>query len=183
MKKTRQGVNYCFKFKSGWLKMRKGVSKDGKEIVFADIEGLGFAPMFEEFEDEKGEKHSSWSEGWAKPVTLAYDSYVGKWLKKNVEDIYKKEKDKEDSKWASSILESGYEFDSEGNLIENDKLREPVSAQLCVMASGDFRGILFLNVGSALDIYDSKTIVGDAKEAVMDLILSGAVYERRINLE
>lgn len=161
---------YCYKVKFNYLKV-----DDMNAYKKALIEQYDFSPMYEELD----EGISSWAQGWAKSISIKSDSSIGKWLKKNVEGIYKKVKDIPDSKWKKEILESGYEFDAEGNLIENEITREDVQAQLCIMATGDFKGMLFINVGGAMEIYEAETLLECVPEEINKLVNDKVAYLRR----
>jgi hypothetical protein len=167
---------YCLQVKWDFLKIKETYGG-----MHARIEDFGFAPIFEEFEDENGIKVQEWQKGWAQSITCPHDSIVGRWIKTNIENIYAKEKEKEDSKWIKEILEAGYEFDSENKLIENDKAKEDIHAQLCVMAEGDLRGLLFINVGGALELYDAETIKSVVGEGVLGLVEAKAIYDKRFH--
>jgi len=169
---------YCYKFKFNVIKV-----KENNAYAKPLIEKYGFSPMQEVYTNEAGEETYCWAEGWAKNIKIDSNSLVAKWVKKNIEDIYAKEKEKENSKWRDSILEEGYEFDEEGKLIENEKYLSGLEAQLCVMATGDLRGVLFINMGGAVEFYDAKTLISSAFEDVMQLERADAIYKKRLNLD
>lgn len=169
---------YCYKFKHAYLKLD---SRNAYKRPRIEKE-LGFMPIMEDI--ETGGQY--WAEGWARTIAIPHDSSVGKWLKKNVESIYKAEMKKVakkgfDSKWLDSIKESGYEFDAEGNLVENEKSKEDVPAQLCVMYTGPFHGQLFVNIGDGIEFYESKAVSECAPDIIQNLLANGAIYEKRFN--
>lgn len=177
---------YCYKVKHSYIKIR-----EDNAYVHAKIEKFGFEPMF--VSDENGDENRYWAEGWAKTIRLKHNSGIGMWIKKNIEQIYaaenkriaeEKEKKGEpvESKWVNEILEGGYEFDEDGMLIDNEESTKDVEAQLCIMATGDMKGVLFINVGGAMEIYNSDTLLKDASEEVLNLITLGVVYKKRLKL-
>ena len=173
------GKEYCYKVKSNYIKI--DLRNAYKRPL---IEKFGFMPMQEEFEDpETGKKVYSWAEGWAKAIKLPANSPVAKWVRSNIENIYKKEKDNPDSKWLKEILDSGYEFDAEGKLIENEKYVMNLDAQLCIMHTGDLHGTLFINLGGTVEFYDSNALIGSAFEDVMQLIKADVIYKKRLFVE
>ena len=161
---------YCYKVKWSLLKI-----KEDNAYVHAGIEKYGFEPIFQQFD----EGQASWAGGWAKKVSIPHNTQIGQWLKSNVESIYKAEKDKADSKWIKELLESGYEFDTEGHLIENEKVLEPTNAELCIMREGSYHGTLFINIGGAMEIYDANVLRDCCPKEVYELESEGAVYEKR----
>ena len=161
---------YCYKVKWPLLKV-----KENNAYARAKIEGFGFEPMFEQFEEGNG----AWIGGWAKKVSLPHDSKIGQWLKKNIESIYKAEKDKEDSKWVKEIKDAGYEFDEEGHLVENEKAKEPTSAELCIMKEGSYHGTLFINIGGAMEIYDTDVLDECCPGDINELLEKTAIYKKR----
>lgn len=176
------GREYCYRFKSNFIKV-----KENNAYAHPLIEKFGFKPVQEEFENEAGLKSYYWNESWAKTIKLDPKSVVAKWLKKNVENIYKKELERESkesekgpSKWLEEIRNSGYEFDSEGNLIENEAFLSGLEGQLCVMATGEMRGVLYINMSGCVEFYDSKTLISSAFEDVMQLERDGAIYKKRL---
>ena len=169
------GKEYCYKVKSNYIKVdERNAYKKPK------IEEFGFMPIQEEFEDENGLKGFFWAEGWAKNIKLPASSPVAKWVRSNIESIYKKEKDNAESKWLKEILESGYEFNEEGKLIENEQYLNNLDAQLCIMHTGELNGTLFINLGGTVEFYDSKALLGSAFGDVMKLIRAGVVYKKRL---
>ena len=169
------GKEYCYKVKSNYIKVdEKNAYK--KPL----IEQFGFMPIQEEYEDEEGNKYYIWAEGWAKNIKLPPKSPVAKWIKGNIESIYKKESEKEggDSKWLNEILEAGYEFDEEGKLVENEQYLNNLDAQLCIMHTGELSGTLFINLGGSVEFYDSKALLGSAFADVMRLIKADVVYKK-----
>ena len=171
------GKEYCYKFKHNVIKV-----KENNAYAKPLIEKYGFKPMQDVYTNEAGEETYCWAEGWAKNIKVDSKSLVAKWVKKSIEDIYAKEKEKENSKWRDSILEEGYEFDEEGKLVENEKYLSGLEAQLCVMATGEMSGVLFINMGGAVEFYDSKTLISSASEDVMQLEKAGAIYKKRLRL-
>ena len=166
---------YCYKVKFNYLK----VNKDSA-YSHAGIEKFGFSPIMEEFE----EGALAWGEGWAKPVTLSHESVVGRWIKGNIESIYKAEKKAEAekgeaSKWLKEIIEGGYEFDADGKLIENEKAKEDIQVQLCVMATGSLKGLLFINVGGAMELYDAETLSVSVPAEIKELEDANVVFRKR----
>ena len=177
------GREYCYKFKSNFIKV-----KENNAYAHPLIEKYGFMPVQEESEDEGGVKTYFWNESWAKTIKIDPKSVVAKWLKKNVENIYIKElaveKEKgEPSKWLTEIRNSGYEFDEVGNLIENEAFLSGLEGQLCVMVTGEMRGVLFINMSGCVEFYDSNTLISSAFEDVMQLERAGAIYKKRLRLE
>lgn len=168
---------YCYKLKSNIIKV-----KENNAYAKPLIEKYGFKPMQEVYTNEAGEETYCWAEGWAKNIKIDPNSLVAKWVKKNIEDIYAKEREKLDSKWIKQLLDDGYEFDENG-LVENEKYLSGLEAQLCVMATGDLRGVLFINMGGAVEFYDSKTLISSAFEDVMQLERAKAIYKKRLTLE
>ena len=168
------GKEYCYKVKSNYIKIdEKNAYK--KPL----IEQFGFMPIQEEFEDENGNKTYGWAEGWAKKITLPPKSPVAKWIKANIESIYKKESEQEgDSKWLGEILEAGYEFDEDGKLIENDQYLNNLDAQLCIMYTGELSGTLFINLGGSVEFYDTRAVIGSAFGDVMRLIKANVIYKK-----
>ena len=167
---------YCYKVKWPLLKI-----KENNAYAHALIENYGFEPIFEQ--PDEGEPY--WARGWAKKVAIPHDTEIGKWLKRNIESIYKSEKAKlkpeEGSKWIAEIISAGYEFDEEGHLIENDKAKEPTDAQLCVMADGIYHGTLFINIGGAMEIYDASVLRSCLGKEIYELEADKAIYERRFH--
>lgn len=162
---------YCYKVKWPLLKI-----KENNAYAHAGIEKYGFEPIFETFD----EGQASWAGGWAKKVLIAHDTQIGQWLKNNIEGIYKSEKAKEgESKWIAELLTSGYEFDSEGHLIENEKAKEPTSAELCIMKEGPYHGTLFINIGGAMEIYDANVIRSCCAKEIYELEADKVIYEKR----
>lgn len=169
------GREYCYKVKSNYIKV-----DEHNAYKKPKIEEFGFMPIQEMFEDENGDKNYFWAEGWAKNIKLPASSPVAKWVRNNIESIYKKEKDNPDSKWLKEILESGYEFDDEDKLIENEQYLNNLEAQLCIMYTGELHGTLFINLGGTVEFYDSQALLGSAFEDVMKLIRAGVVYKKRL---
>lgn len=161
---------YCFKVKWSYLKV-----KENNAYAHAKIEDFGFEPMFQQFD----EGQASWIGGWAKRIEIAHDSQIGNWLKKNIEGIYKTEKKKEDSKWVKELIEAGYEFDAEGHLIENEAIRKPTLAELCVMKEGSLHGTLFINIGGAMEIYDKEILLETCPGLIHELMEKEVIYQRR----
>ena len=173
------GKEYCYKVKHGLIKV-----KENNAYAKPKIEAYGFKPVQEVFTNESGEETYCWAGCWAKPIKLDKSSIVAKWLKKNIEDIYKKEKDKNsDSKWLKEILESGYEFDADGNLIENQKFLDGLEGQLCINADGEYRGVLYINMSGCVEFFDAKTLISSAFEDVMKLINADVIYKKRLKAE
>lgn len=169
------GKEYCYKVKSNYIKI------DFKNAYKRPlIEKFGFMPMQEEYEDPEGGKRISWAEGWAKMIKLPANSPVARWVRSNIENIYKKEKDNPNSKWLKEILDSGYEFDAEGKLVENAAYVDNLDAQLCIMHTGELHGTLFINLGGTVEFYDSNALLGSAFEDVMQLIKADVVYKKRL---
>lgn len=164
---------YCYKVKHGFLKDHDGYSK---------IEEFGFARIMEEFEpkEEGGEKTIEWTKGWAIPITLAHDTVIGNFLKSETEKIYSKEKDKKDSKWLKELSDSGYDFDADGKLIENEKVKEPVEAQVCIFAEGELSGTLFISVGGFLEFYDVDELNAHVKDIIDLLDKNKVIYQKRL---
>lgn len=171
------GKEYCYKIKCGYIKV-----KDNNAYAKPKIEKFGFRPMQEVFKNEAGEETYCWAEGWAKTIKLPKNCPVAKWVRANIENIYKQEKDKEDSKWLKELLDSGYEFDEEGKLIENEKYLSGLEAQLCIMFSGEYRGVLFINAGGSVEFYDANVLIGSAFGDIMKLIKAGAIYKKRFEM-
>lgn len=161
---------YCYKVKWSYLKV-----KENNAYAHAKIEDFGFAPIFQQFD----EGPASWAGGWAKKIEIAHDTQIGKWLKKNIEGIYKSEKGKEDSKWLKELLDTGYEFDEEGHLIENEMVKKPTSAELCIMKDGSLHGTLFINIGGTMEIYDKDVLLETCPGDVNELLSKGAIYQKR----
>lgn len=177
------GREYCYKFKSNFIKV-----KENNAYAHPLIEKYGFKPVQQEYENETGLKAYYWAECWAKTIKIDPKSVVAKWLKKNVENIYKAEKKKkeetgEPSKWYTEIRESGYDFDDEGNLIENKAFLSGLEGQLCVMATGEMRGVLYINMSGCVEFYDSKTLISSAFADIMRLTKAGAIYKKRLRVE
>ena len=169
---------YCYKVKHSYIKIR-----EDNAYVHAKIENFGFKPMFV---NEDGED-SYWAEGWAKNIKIKHNSGVGSWIKSNIEHIYAAEKariEKEggESKWIAEILSSGYEFDEGGMLIDNEEATKDIEAQLCVMATGDLKGVLFINVGGAMEVYNSDTILKDAFDDITLLLANNVIYQKILKL-
>lgn len=165
---------YCYKVKWPLLKI-----KENNAYAHAKIEEYGFEPIFEQ--PDEGEPY--WAGGWAKKVQLPHDCEIGQWLKKNVESIYKSERAKlkpeEGSKWIKEITDAGYEFNEDGTLIENDKAKEPTSAELCIMLNGDYHGTLFINIGGAMEIYDARVLRNCLGNEIYKLETDKVIYEKR----
>ena len=177
MKENNMPKEYCYKFKFSVIKV-----KENNAYAKPLIEKFGFKPMQEVFTNEAGEETYCWAEGWAKNIKVDAKSAVAKWVKKSIEDIYAKEREKLDSKWIKQILEAGYEFDENG-LVENEKYLSGLEAQLCVMATGPYKGVLFINMGGSVEFYDSKTLISSAFEDVMQLERANVIYKKRLALE
>jgi len=176
------GREYCYKFKTNIIKV-----KENNAYAHPLIEKYGFKPVQQEYENETGLKAYYWNESWAKTIKIGPQSVVAKWLKKNVENIYKAEKKKkeetgEPSKWYTEIRESGYDFDDEGNLIENKAFLSGLEGQLCVMATGEMRGVLFINMSGCVEFYDSKTLDSSATEDIEALVKAGVIYKKRLKV-
>lgn len=169
---------YCYKVKHAYIKIR-----EDNAYVHAKIEKFGFEPMFV---NEDGE-NSYWAEGWAKNIKVKHTSGIGSWIKTNIEQIYASEKariEKEggESKWINEILAGGYEFDDFGMLIDNEEATKDIEAQLCVMATGDLKGALFINIGGAMEVYNSETILKDAADEILPLIAADVIYKKRLKI-
>ena len=169
------GKEYCYKVKSNYLKV-----DEHNAYKKPKIEQFGFMPIQETYEDENGDKYYVWAEGWAKIIKLPANCSVAKWVRSNIESIYKQEKDKADSKWLKEILDSGYEFDEDGKLIENEQYLNNLDAQLCIMHTGELHGTLFINLGGSVEFYDSNALLGSAFEDVMQLIKAKVIYKKRL---
>ena len=165
---------YCYKVKWDFLKI-----KENNAYAHAKIENFGFEPIFQEFD----EGPASWVGGWAKRIEIAYETKIGQWLIKNIEGIYKAEKDKEDSKWVKELLETGYEFDEEGHLIINDLIKKPTLAELCIMKEGSYHGTLFINIGGAMEIYDKDILLEACPDVINELMENKVVYVKRLREE
>lgn len=174
---SKNNVEYCYKVKHSYIKV-----KENNAYAKPKIEKFGFKPMQEIYKNEAGEETYCWAEGWAKTIKLSPKSPVAKWVRENIESIYKKEKENADSTWLKELLDAGYEFDEEGNLIQNEKYLSGLEAQLCVMFSGEYRGILFINAGGTVEFYDSNVLVGSAFGDIMRLVKAGVIYKKRFNV-
>ena len=161
---------YCYKFKSNFLKV-----DEGNAYVRPLIEKFGFEPVQE---GEEGEYY--WTGIWAKTVNVDKKSSVAKWVKRSIENIYKKEREVTDSKWIKEIKEAGYEFDDDGKLLENPHYLEGLTGQLCVDSGGNYAGTLYLNMSGCIEFYDSEALIGACFEDVMKLIRAEAVYKVRL---
>ena len=162
---------YCYKFKHNYLKI-----DDGNAYKAPLIEKFGFKPVQE---GEEGEYY--WTGVWAKTVDVDKKSSVAKWVKRSIENIYKKEKNVADSRWIKEILEAGYEFDDDGKLVENPHYLEGLTGQLCVDSEGNYAGTLYLNMSGCIEFYDSEALIGACFKDVMQLIRAEAVYKIRLN--
>lgn len=176
---------YCYKFKSNYIKV-----KENNAYAHPLIEKFGFKPVQQEYENETGLRAYYWAECWAKNITFEANTVVAKWLKKNVENIYNKEKirvekepEKGPSKWLEEIRESGYEFDADGKLIENEAFLSGLNGQLCVMATGDMAGVLYINMSGCVEFYDSNTLISSAFEDIMKLEKADAIYKVALKLK
>ena len=162
---------YCYKVKSNFLKQNK-------------IEQYGFSPIYET--ENLGNEERVWAHGYAKFILIPYASDYAKWVKKNIEQIYKHEMKKVaesengevESKWLKEIAEAGYEFDPDGNLIENEKVKEPTPAQLCVFETGDFAGSLFINISGAIELYEKSVLDDCCSEEIKKLLDAGVIYKK-----
>lgn len=185
IKEKNMSKEYCYKFKSNFIKV-----KENNAYAHPLIEKFGFKPVQQEFENEVGLKSYYWAECWAKTITFDSSAVVAKWLKKNVENIYKNEKsrvekepEKGPSKWLEEIINSGYEFDEDGHLIENEAFLSGLNGQLCVMATGKMAGVLYINLSGCVEFYDSNTLISSAFEDIMQLESAGAIYKMALKLK
>ena len=170
------GRDFCYKVKHTYIKV-----KENNAYAKPKIEKFGFMPMQEVAIDEGGVETHYWAEGWAKTISFTADCPVAKWIKSNIESIYKAETEKEgDSKWLGDILEAGYEFDDQGKLIENEKFLSGLNGQLCIMATGNYHGTLFISLSGAIEFYDARTLDVTCKEEIDKLLAAGVIYEKRL---
>ena len=88
---------YCYKVKHNIIKVEKD-----NAYAHPLIEKYGFKPVQE---GENGEYY--WTGVWAKTVNIDKKSSVAKWVKRSIENIYKKEKELAESKWIKEITEAG----------------------------------------------------------------------------
>lgn len=163
---------YCYKVKHGFLKVKS--LKQDANLVNAGIEKYGFIPTFEKFEDE----HIEWTNIWVKPIKIKYDSSIGIWAKKNLENIYKS-----DENWKNKLVEEGYEFDENGLLIENEKAKEDIDGQLVVssyLLGGDMSGVLYINVSGSVEFFNITTLEEVAKNDIEALLLDKVIYKKKI---
>lgn len=164
---------YCYKVKHSLLKV------EYKGIYYKKplIENYGFYPVQQDFTNEKGETVQEWTGIWAKKIEFSKDCGVAKWLKRNIEGIYKKEKEIKDSKWVKDILESGYEFDDEGNLIENEAFLSGLNGLLCIDSEGAQASTLYIDLSGCVAFYDLKTIVDAVPNEVEKLLAEDVIYK------
>lgn len=167
-------VRYYYNVKWNYLK-----TKSNNAYSRAKIEDFGFSPVVEDIDG-----FTSWTGAWAKKLTLPFDCTIGKWIRGEIEQIYKSELKKEKetgetSTWLKSIRENGYEFDEEGHILENDASRQDVSAELCVFIDGPFKGTLFINVGALVEIYDSVSLTENAPKEVEELLKNNVIYKKK----
>lgn len=164
---------YCYKVKHNLLEVKfKGIYY--KKPL---IENYGFYPVQQDFEDEKGEKIQQWTGIWAKKIEFGPECKVAKWLKKNIESIYKKEKEIEDSKWVKEILESGYEFDKDDNLVENKAFLSGLNGMLCIDSQGAQAAVLYIDLSGCVAFYDLNTIVDAIPDEVEKLLKEDVIYK------
>ena len=167
-------TTYGYKVKRNYLKV-----DPNNAYKKAKIEQYNFEPIMER--SEEGDEAYYWAEGWAKSITIKNDTTVGKWVLNSIEQIYAKEKDKEDSSWLKEIAEIGYEFDSEGHIVENEATQEKISAQLCVMYSGADRGLLFINLNGAVVFYEQEVLLECVGKEIERLLQDNVIYKKILN--
>lgn len=164
---------YCYKFKYNYIKI-----DEDNAYKKPLIEKYDFKPVQE---GENGEYY--WTGVWAKTVNIDKKSAVAKWVKRNIENIYKKEKEVTDSKWIKEILEAGYEFDDDGKLVENPHYLEGLTGQLCVDSEGELAGAIYLNMSGCVEFYDSDALIGACFADIMKLIKTDAIYKTVLRLK
>lgn len=167
-------ITYGYKVKRNYLKV-----DPNNAYKKAKIELYGFEPIMER--SEAGDEAYYWAEGWAKSITIKNDTTVGKWVLNSIEQIYAKEKDKEDSSWLKEIAEIGYEFDSKGHIVENEATQEKISAQLCVMYSGADHGLLFINLNGAVVFYEQEVLLECVGKEIERLLQDNVIYKKILN--
>lgn len=168
---SKDNKQYCFKIKYGYLKL-----KDNNAYSKAKIENYGFYMYVPENEDDE-------DIFWAKNLKLDKNCSIAKWVKKDTEKIYQKEKENQDSHWVKEILEAGYEFNEDGTLIENEKFEEGLNVQLCIAATGPYHGTLFINMGGLVEFYDSEVLLECAPQDIEYLLSNGVAYKKRYHDE
>jgi len=185
MSKEKKEKKYCYKVKTNFLLTTNQIKEEKPKQ--AKIEEYGFSPMYSA-ECDLAFDGALPILGWAKSILIPYASDYAKWVKKNIEQIYKHEmkqvaesKNGEvESKWLKEIAEAGYEFDPEGNLIENEKVKEPTPAQLCVLVEemGNTATLLFINVGGAIELYEKNVLDNCCPEEIKELLSAGVIYKK-----
>ena len=146
---------YCYKIKHAWLKHSR--LKNAHFILYTTEDGKKI---------------------WAKNFFLGPTSLIAQDLKKQVELIFKKGGEE----YKEAALKSGFEFDTEGNLIINKAFLDGLKAQLCVSvnkADSD-ASRLFVNV-SGMEWYDTTYVEDAWKSEIKNLLDNKVIYKKKID--
>lgn len=155
---------YHYKVKRNWLKM-----DTTKYEPRAKIQDFGFEPFIPDEGSEEGVY-------WAKPITVGVDTKIAGWIKHQMEKIYQKGGEE----WANEILQQGFEFNEQENLIINDAFLDSLKGQLCISVNrGEYDfACLFINLEGTE--WGSCEFLDDAlKEEVEKMLSAGMIYKKR----
>lgn len=170
---------FCYQVKKKYLKLRNTVNNKKEKCVYALLEQFGFDPIFAE-EKNGDELIRYWDKSWGKAFLLPYDSNVGKFMMREIQNMYNKCLDDvsgSSQKWLTELDKEGFKFDKDGKLIENDVVKQPVDAQLVVYADGDYKGMLNLNIGGNVEFADCESLK-DIEDFLKPLLEQGIIYKR-----
>lgn len=149
MKKNNE---YCYKIKHAWLKKQR-------------LKNLGYKLYSDEYDNLY----------WAKNINLSPISLIAQDLKKQVELIFKKGGEE----YKKIILESGFEFDLNDNLIINDAFLNGLKAQLCVSINNfdSDRNVLFINI-DGMEWYNISYVNDACKDEIEKLLKAKVIYKK-----
>lgn len=157
--------NYCYKFKSNYLRINK---KEVREFLEKELGLLVYEPQ-----DEADTELFI-----ARPFKLEKEDVLYRYIKKQIEDINKTENKSE--RLEKELKESGYEFNEDGTVVENETfLNGMPTSQLCVSINGEMKGCLFINL-EGLEFYHIDVINGcaNAKKIADKLVKNKVVYKK-----
>lgn len=156
--KERAIVSYVCKVKTNWLKGEM-LKKLGYDLYFPEgEEGLSDAEAY-----------------WAKTLRVPADSPVAGWLRHTLERIWQGGNCDETAK--GEIVSSGYEFEEDGGIIDNERFLSDLVCQLCVAVRGEGRGELFINMGG-IEFSDYGTLEKTFPEELDLLAKANAAYRK-----
>ncbi len=146
---------YCFKIKRNWLKLER-LKKFGFDLFLDPETNEGF---------------------WAKKLNLELECSISKFLKAQLEMIYSKGGEK----YKKELLDSGYEFDTNGKLVINEAFTSGLNAELCVSinASDSDKGCLFINI-EGMEWHEEEILRECAPDIINTLLENHVIYRKRI---